>query len=50
MDLFGAVFGSHNTFSAYNVDKYMSSVGLTVLKDYRGRGIGAQLLASRFDQ
>lgn len=44
MDL---VYGNYDPFTDYNVDKYMSSLGLSVDRKYRGRGIGDHFLASR---
>ncbi|KAL7012193.1 hypothetical protein ACKWTF_014677 [Chironomus riparius] len=36
-----------NIYSKYNVDKYLSSLGLCVNRDYRGRGIAKELLKAR---
>lgn len=36
-----------NEFKHYGVDKYLTAAGLSVAKQYRGRGIGVQLLKTR---
>lgn len=36
-----------NPFEHFGVDKYLSEGGLVVAREYRGRGIGEQLLKSR---
>lgn len=38
---------NYNTFEKFNVDQYMSSMGLSVDQKYRGRGIGINFLKSR---
>lgn len=37
-----------NAFEFYNVDKYMSALGLSVNSKYRGRHIGEYILKARF--
>jgi len=34
-------------FNKYKIDKYLSSLGLCVNRDYRGRGIAKKLLMAR---
>lgn len=49
-DLFDIVFllyENFDPFAHYNVDKYLTSFGLSVDRKYRGRGIGEQFLAAR---
>lgn len=47
MEMVGVLLENYDTFEAYNVDKYMTSVALSVDRRYRGRGIGDQFLTSR---
>lgn len=35
------------TFAQFNVDRYLAAHGLSVHKDYRGMGIGVQILKAR---
>jgi GNAT superfamily N-acetyltransferase len=36
-----------NVFEHYKVDKYLAAFGLLIHPDYRGRGIGTELLKAR---
>ncbi|XP_026744997.1 uncharacterized protein LOC113506349 [Trichoplusia ni] len=42
-----ATEGLLNVFKHYNIDKYLTSSGLTVLPSHRGQNIGAKLFAAR---
>lgn len=46
-ELIDVLYENYDPFEDYKVDKYMSSLGLTVDRRYRGRGIGDHFLASR---
>lgn len=45
MDYVGHDF---NVFTEYNVNEYMSSVGLAVSETYKGLGIGKEILLARY--
>lgn len=47
IDMVGVLYENYDTFEAHKVDKYMSSLGLSVDRNYRGRGIGDHFLTSR---
>lgn len=36
-----------DTFEKYNVDQYMSTMGLSVAREYRGRSIGSHFFNTR---
>lgn len=38
---------NYNVFEKYNVDVFMSELGLSVAREYRGRGIGEHILRAR---
>lgn len=42
-----AVFNSENVFKKYNVDKYVSALGLSVDPKYRGLGLSTHILKAR---
>lgn len=44
--LYGYVHNQFDAFASYNVDKYFLSAGLSVEPEYRGRGIGTELVKS----
>lgn len=46
-DLVEILHAGYDTFEAFKVDKYLSSLGLSVHRQYRGRGIGDQFLICR---
>lgn len=46
-EFFDILWEQWNTFEKFNVDQYMSSMGLSVARKYRGRGIGTHSLNSR---
>lgn len=46
-EMMDILYENYDTFKAYSVDKYMSSLGLSVDQRYRGRGIGDHFLTSR---
>lgn len=46
-DIFSLLYEQFDTCEYYGVDKYLTSVGLTVVGKYRGRSIGEQLLKTR---
>lgn len=41
------IYDQFNVFDSYNVDKYLSALGLLVDRKYRGRKIGEQILRAR---
>lgn len=41
------LYENYDPYKVYNVDKYMSSLGLSVDRKYRGRSIGDHFLSSR---
>lgn len=45
--IFGVLFENYDTCDHHGVDHYLSSAGLVVTPEYRGRGIGEQLLRAR---
>lgn len=47
MDTVCLAYEDFDPFEHYNVDKYLSSVGLVVSTKYRGRNIGEQFLQVR---
>lgn len=46
-DLVEILYEGYDTFEAFKVDQYLSSLGLSVNRKYRGRGIGDQFLNCR---
>lgn len=46
-DLMFLLYGDFDTCEHYGVDKYMSSMGLIVTENYRGRGLGEHFLNTR---
>lgn len=45
--MFDLLYEDFDTFDHYDVDKYLSSTGIVVFEEYRGRGIGEQFLRAR---
>lgn len=45
--MFELLYGDFDTFEHYQVDKYLSSTGIIVSHEYRGRRIGEQFLRAR---
>lgn len=41
------VYRDFDVFTEYNVDEYLSSIGLVVADGYRGLGIGKEILRAR---
>lgn len=50
LDVVLVAYENFDTCEQYEVDQYLSSFGLSVDKNYRGRGIGEQLLLARYAQ
>lgn len=48
LDAMALLYRDFDVFERYGVDKYLSSLGLSVDPKYRGRGIGRQLLLARW--
>lgn len=47
LDTMSLLYQNFDVFERYGVDKYLSSIGLSVDSKYRGRGIGRQFMLAR---
>lgn len=47
LDIDFLLYKKFEPFTHYGVDKFLSSFGLSVLREYRGRGIGDRFLETR---
>ncbi|KRT84426.1 hypothetical protein AMK59_998, partial [Oryctes borbonicus] len=48
LPLFTWLKGQDDAFSKFNIAEYLDGMGLFVLREYRGEGIGAELLKARY--
>lgn len=46
-DVISVTYRNFDPFEYYGVNKYLGSLGLSVDRKYRGRGVGVQLLDAR---
>lgn len=44
------LYGDFDIFEHYNVDQFLASLALSVVKKYGQRGIGRKLLEARFEK
>lgn len=48
-DMMGYIARDFSAYAEYNVDEYMSSIGLAVSEEYKGLGIGKEILLARWE-
>lgn len=48
MKIFEVLYKDLDMFDKYETDAYLTSFGLSVSREYRGRGIGERLLEARY--